>query len=139
MFQDYHLTYQLDDEDAVDDDDDDAGDQQKLILEKREKNRWPPRSVAPRSGTEQRPCKSSLYMTSTLVLSMSCECGCSCWSVWLVETRGRGVHKDVSRLEEKQDRLKEEVRRLQDECETLEDIIQVHGMVCPKLRKTSPH
>ena len=45
--------------------------------------------------------------------------------------------KDVSRLEEKQERIKQEVQRLRDERETLEEIINVHGMVCPKIRKIS--
>ena len=43
----------------------------------------------------------------------------------------------MSRLEERQERLKEEVQKLRDERETLEEIINVHGMVCPKIRKTS--
>ena len=45
--------------------------------------------------------------------------------------------QDVTRLEERQEKLKEEVQKLRDERETLEEIIHVHGMVCPKIRKTS--
>lgn len=51
--------------------------------------------------------------------------------------KAEALQKNVTRLEERQEKLKEEVRKLRDERETLEDIIQVHGMVCPKVRKIS--
>ncbi|XP_076442966.1 uncharacterized protein LOC143281606 [Babylonia areolata] len=47
------------------------------------------------------------------------------------------LEKSVSRLEQRQERLKEEVQKLRDERETLEEIINVHGMFCPKIRKVS--
>ncbi|XP_046561984.1 activating transcription factor 3-like [Haliotis rubra] len=51
--------------------------------------------------------------------------------------RADHLENDINRLENKQDHLKEEIQRLQDEREHLEEVINIHSVVCPKIRKIS--
>ncbi|XP_067681911.1 cyclic AMP-dependent transcription factor ATF-3-like isoform X2 [Haliotis asinina] len=51
--------------------------------------------------------------------------------------RAEHLENDINRLENKQDHLKEEIQRLQDEREHLEEVINIHSVVCPKIRKIS--
>ncbi|XP_041353092.1 G-box-binding factor 1-like [Gigantopelta aegis] len=45
------------------------------------------------------------------------------------------LETNIDRLENRRTSLKDEVQRLQDEREHLEEVIKVHHIVCPKIRK----
>ncbi|XP_071079396.1 activating transcription factor 3-like [Haliotis cracherodii] len=51
--------------------------------------------------------------------------------------RAEHLEHDITRLENKQDHLKDEIQRLRDEREHLEEVINIHSVVCPKIRKIS--